>query len=74
MNYKKLKNILLKYLKIDRVKRLLAKSNKGKHKPRNTLMIILEKEHGIPAVAWEDIRLWLSQQEAKAKKPKKERK
>lgn len=65
MNYKTLKNILLQYLKIDRVKRLLAKGNKGKHKPSGTLMIVLEKNHGVPAVAWENIRAWLSEQEAK---------
>lgn len=75
MNYKTLKKILLQYLKIDRVKRLLAKGNKGKHKPSGTLMIVLEKKHGVPAVAWEDIRLWLSEQEAKQlKKAKKENK
>ena len=28
-------------------------------------MIVLEKNHGVPAVAWENIRAWLSEQEAK---------
>ena len=66
MNYKELKEILLKYYVLDSVKHLLA--IKKPSKPSYKKAEILEEKHGIPIAAWKNIRLWLSEQEAKESK------
>lgn len=70
MNYKKLKEILLKHYTLDSVKHLLA--IKKPSKPSYKKAEILQDEHGIPIEAWRNIRAWLSEQEAK--QPKKAKK
>ena len=71
MNYKKLKNILLTYYELNTVKHLLAsgirskKANKKRNKPSYNKALVMEKEHGVPMSAWENIREWLAEQEAK---------
>lgn len=57
------------HYKLDTVKHLLAsgirskKTNKKKNKPSYHKALIIEKEHGIPMSAWENIRQWLEEQQ-----------
>lgn len=69
MNYKKLKEILLKYYTIDSVKHMLRPNNAKK--PSFEKAEILYKNHKIPFEAWINIRAWLDAQEQKANKGKK---
>lgn len=56
MDYKKLKKILLKYYKLNTVKRILA--------PISFKMALKMLENdGIPLEAWSDIRAWADKQE-----------
>ena len=54
MNYKKLKEILLKYYTIDSVKHMLRRNNANK--PSFEKAEILYKNHKIPFEAWINIR------------------
>lgn len=69
MNYKKLKEILLKYYTIDSVKHMLRRNNANK--PSFEKAEILYKNHKIPFEAWINIRAWLDAQEQKANKKEK---
>lgn len=61
MDYKKLKKILLKYYKLNTVKRILAPRILAPISFKMALKML--ENDGIPLEAWSDIRAWADKQE-----------
>lgn len=67
--YAAIKLVLLRFYALDTVKQILRLN--PRMKPNYEVMTACFYEAGVPYEAWKNIRLWLSEQEAKTKKAKK---
>ena len=67
--YTAIKLVLLRFYMFDTVKQILRLN--PRMKPNYEAMTACFYEVGVPYEAWKNIRLWLSEQEAKTKRAKK---
>lgn len=67
--YAAIKLVLLRFYALDTVKQILRLN--PRMKPNYEVMTACFYEAGVPYEAWKNIRLWLSEQEAKTKKAKR---